>query len=72
MVVTATASSAPETFVTAWDGATARPQTSDLNVRARTDQANLVLAPWTATGAVRLYNNVGDVHLIGDVLGYFS
>jgi hypothetical protein len=72
MIVTATGASAPETFVTAWDGVTARPQTSDLNVRAGTDQANLVLAPWTTTGSVRLYNNLGGVHLIGDVLGYFS
>jgi hypothetical protein len=72
MVVTAAGITANASFVTAWDGSGARPTTSDLNVRRGKDRSNLALVPWAADGTVRVYNDLGDLHLIGDVYGYFS
>ncbi len=72
MTLIATGSTAPATYVTAWGGTTARPATSDLNVRPGVDQSNLLVVPWAADGRVRIFNNLGTVHLVGDVTGYFS
>jgi len=67
--LTATQPSAFATYLTVW-GAGARPGTSDLNTGTGRDQANLaVVAP--AGGGVRVYNNLGSTHVVGDVLGWF-
>ncbi|WP_298462704.1 zinc-dependent metalloprotease family protein [uncultured Cellulomonas sp.] len=70
MMLTATGAGT-DTYLTAWDGGAA-PSTSDLNVRAERDMSNLAVVRWSSGGEVRLYNDAGRVHVIGDVLGYFS
>jgi hypothetical protein len=60
-----------ESFITVWpDGA--RTQTSNLNTTAGQNIPNLVLAKVGTDGKVRLYNDNGSVHLLADVVGYFS
>jgi hypothetical protein len=49
-----------------------RTETSNLNTKAGENIPNLVLARVGADGKVRLYNDNGSVHLLADVVGYFS
>ena len=46
--------------------------TSALNVTAGVDIANMITVPIAANGEVTLYNDLGDIHLIVDVAGYFT
>ena len=61
------------TYITAHDRWTPRPAVSNLNVRAgeiRSNEATVVVdenRPW-----VTLYNHSGNVHLIADLVGYYS
>lgn len=67
--LTATQPSSFATYLTVW-GAGPRPGTSDLNTGTGRDQANLaVVAP--SGGGVRVYNDQGSTHVVGDVLGWF-
>ncbi|MFS0706145.1 peptidoglycan recognition protein, partial [Cellulomonas sp. 179-A 9B4 NHS] len=67
--LTSTRATSFATYLTTWGGGT-RPGTSDLNTGAGRDQANLaVVAP--AGGGLRVYNNLGSTHVVGDVLGWF-
>jgi len=69
--VTATQQSAWATYVTAWSGSGAQPATSDLNTGAGRDESNLTVVRPSSGGAIRVYNNLGSTHLVGDVFGYF-
>ena len=70
MTLTATEPLGP-TVVTAW-GTGPRPDTSDLNPAPGRDDANLLIVPVGPGGTIQLYNNVGSVHLVGDVLGWYG
>ena len=72
MIVTAAQATATATYATAWRGDGPMPGTSDLNASRGRDASNLAIVPWaSATGTVRLYNNLGSTQLIGDLYGYF-
>ena len=59
------------TFVTVWPSDFARPTTSNLNPTPAAPASNLVIVKLGAAGDVSLYNFVGSVNLIVDVVGYF-
>ncbi|MFW5472606.1 hypothetical protein ACOCJ5_04785 [Knoellia sp. CPCC 206450] len=59
------------TFLTAYPSGTTRPATSNLNVAARGNRANMVTVPVGADGRVRIYNSTGTVHILADVTGYY-
>jgi hypothetical protein len=59
-------------YVTVWPSATARPDTSSLNMAAGLTVANLVASRIGTDGQVRLYNAYGEAHLIADASGYFE
>jgi hypothetical protein len=69
--VTATRPSA-FTFVTAWPQGDPQPTASSLNLAPGQTAANLVMAKLGPTGAISLFNAAGTVHLVADVLGYFT
>ncbi|HEY4333475.1 MAG TPA: DUF1501 domain-containing protein [Ilumatobacteraceae bacterium] len=69
--VTATLATAAG-FVTAYPSGSDLPLASNLNVVAGDTRANLVLAKVGPDGGVALYNSNGTVHLIADVVGYFT
>jgi len=48
------------------------PATSNLNLAAGTVRPNLVVVKLSASGTVTIYNNSGSVHVLADVVGYFS
>ena len=48
------------------------PSTSNLNVAAGRIQANLVLVPVGADGAIHLYNSAGNTNVLVDVLAYLQ
>lgn len=60
------------TFVTVYPNGEARPFSSNLNPVPGAAIPNLVLARVGLNGAVNIFNNSGSVHLIADVVGYFS
>jgi hypothetical protein len=68
--VTVTRASAT-TFLTVWPRGTAVPATSNLNATPAQTVANLVVVRLGA-GQVSLRNAVGSVHVIADVMGWFS
>ena len=59
-------------YVTAYPSGEAAPLASNLNVHAGQTRANLVIAKVGADGAVALFNSNGSVHLVVDVVGYFT
>jgi hypothetical protein len=60
------------TFVTAFPNGTPQPYVSNLNLDPNKTTPNLVTVRLGADKKVRLYNNVGNVHLIADLAGYFA
>ena len=58
-------------FFTVFPSGSPRPDTSNLNVVAGKNVANLVVARIGADGKVNLYNFGGRAHVIFDVTGYF-
>ena len=60
------------TFVTVYPNGEARPFSSNLNPVPGAAIPNLVLARVGVGGAVNIFNNTGSVHLVADVVGYFS
>lgn len=60
------------TFVTVFPSGEARPFASNLNPVPGVAVPNLVIARVGVGGAVRLFNNTGAVHLVGDVVGWFT
>jgi hypothetical protein len=69
--VTGTGATAP-TFVTVHPAGENRPPTSSLNVGPGDTLANHVVAKVGAGGAVSVYNDVGTVDVVVDVMGYFD
>jgi uncharacterized protein (DUF1501 family) len=59
-------------FVTVSPSGELRPFASNLNPVPGRAIPNLVLARVGVGGAIDLYNNTGEVHLVGDVVGYFT
>ena len=66
--VAATAS----TYVTVWPGGTERPAASNLNLVPGAVVPNLVQAQLGPAGSVSMYNYSGTVHLIADLVGYYT
>ena len=62
------------TYVTVYPGPLSQspPGASDLNVAAGVTSANLVVVGVGSDGTINLFNDVGTVNLIVDVLGYYS
>jgi nitrite reductase/ring-hydroxylating ferredoxin subunit len=60
------------TFITVYPGGSGRPNASDLNVPAGKVATNLVVADVSSLGTINLFNDLGNVNLIVDVLGYYS
>ncbi len=58
-------------FLSAFPGGTARPTVSNLNFAAGWVGANSVTVPLGANGKVDIYNELGSVDVIADVLGYY-
>lgn len=69
--VTAVGASAPS-HVTVWPANVAKPDASNLNFSAGQTIPNLVMVGLSPTGQAKLFNNSGNVHLIADVVGYFT
>jgi hypothetical protein len=67
-------SASSATFITVYAGpaGAAVPGVSDLNVTAGTTTTNLVVATIGSDGTINLFNDLGNVNLIVDVLGYYS
>lgn len=65
-----------DAFVTVWPADQPRPTVSNINTVAGRTVPNLVVVrlptSGSATGAINLYNNTGNTHLLVDVLGYFT
>lgn len=59
------------TFLTAYPSGTDRPSTSNLNVVAGKNRANLVTVPVGSDGRLRVYNATGTTHVVADVMGYY-
>jgi len=59
------------TFVTVWNAGAPRPTASTLNLVRGQTAANSATVPLSGDGSVSLYNNLGTVHLVIDVMGYF-
>jgi hypothetical protein len=69
--VTATGPTA-HTFVTVYPDDIGRPWASNLNLTPGMTRPNLVMVRVGAGGGVNFYNNVGGVHLVADVVGYYQ
>jgi uncharacterized protein (DUF1501 family) len=59
-------------FVTVFPSGEARPLSSNLNPVPGAATPNLVIARVGVGGSIDLYNNNGTVHLVGDVVGWFT
>lgn len=72
--LTVTAATKPS-YLTVWPAGTTRPTASSINFVAGTNRANLVTMPLgtvgTNTGKVSIFNNLGSVQVIADVMGYY-
>ena len=51
---------------------TAGPSTSTLNAPAQQNVANLVIAPLGNAGRVDIWNSLGTVNVVADVVGYYT
>lgn len=58
------------TFVTAYPAGEARPHASNLNLVRGETAPNLAIVKVGANGRISLYNAVGAIHLIADVVGW--
>ncbi len=59
------------TYLTVFPAGSPRPSASNLNPTPGFIQPNLVIAKVGAGGEVSIYNDVGSLHLIADVQGWF-
>ena len=69
--LTAVDATAP-TYVTAWPSGLNRPLASNLNPVPGVAAPNMAIVRLGADGGIDLYNNAGSVHLVGDIVGWFS
>lgn len=74
--VTATESTAQDTFLTLYPAGTTRPVASNLNVTEGWTSTNLVTVAVPTTGdragKVTVYNNLGSVSVVADISGWYS
>lgn len=70
--VTAIHSGGPESYLTVFPTGTARPLASNLNFLNGQVVPNLVVAPISPEGKVSIYNNLGQVHIVADVQGWYT
>jgi hypothetical protein len=61
-----------ESFLSVWPSGLGQPNVSNLNFVPGQTRPNLVVVGIGPNGAVRLANTVGAVHVVVDVVGYFS
>jgi streptogramin lyase len=59
-------------FVTVFPGDVARPNSSNLNFAPHQTIANLVTVAVPPSGVVAVSNEVGEVDLVGDLIGYYA
>jgi Tol biopolymer transport system component len=59
-------------YLTLFPGGTTRPTTSTINFEPGATLANLAMPKVGGDGALAIYNSIGDVHVIIDVLGYYA
>lgn len=59
-------------YVTVYPAGQDAPMASNLNITVGRTRANLVIAKVGTDGAVALFNSAGNIHLIADVVGYFT
>jgi len=69
--VTATQPTA-SSFLTVWPTLTSRPLASNLNFPAGQTAPNLVVAKVGANGKISIFNDVGSVHVLADITGWFD
>jgi hypothetical protein len=69
--VTVTEPTGPDSFLTVYPSLSARPLASNLNFVAGQTVGNLVVARVGSNGTVSIYNNLGAVHIVADVQGWF-
>jgi hypothetical protein len=60
-----------DTYLTVFPGGTL-PLVSDLNPTFNEVKDNLVVATLSPTGTISIYNNVGHVDVVVDVLGWYA
>ncbi len=72
MNVTVVGPTAPSSYLTAWPTGETRPTASNLNYVAGDVVPNLVIVKVGAGGAVSLYNDTGQTHILSDVVGWYS
>ena len=60
------------TYLTVWPGAAARPIVSNVNVLPGQTRPNLVTVKVGTNGRINIYNNLGTVHAIVDIVGFYS
>ena len=70
--VTVTQPTSPTSIIIAWPAGASRNDTSDLNFVAGQTVANLVVVQVGAGGKVNLYNALGSVQVIADVMGWYG
>jgi hypothetical protein len=70
--VTETQASGPPSYLTVWPTGTAQPTASNLNFNPGPSQPNLVIARVGTDGNVSIYNNLGSVHVVADVQGWYA
>lgn len=74
--VTATDSTAADSFLTVFPAGTTRPLASNLNFKAGAPSTNLVKVAVPTSGdragKVTIYNNLGSVAVVADISGWFS
>ena len=59
-------------YMTVWPDGLTQPVVSNLNVVASDTRANSVIGGIGSTGKVKVFNSVGNNHLLLDVSGWFG
>ena len=59
-------------FLTVWPSDVSQPLASNLNFSPGESIPNLVTVKLSATGTVNIYNFAGTVHVIADVVAYYT
>jgi hypothetical protein len=70
--VTTDRPTATRSYVTIWPTGGSPPDASSLNMVAGETAPNLVFARVSAGGQVSFYNDLGETHLLADVMGWFG
>jgi Tol biopolymer transport system component len=70
--ITSTQATTNSAFVTAWPSGEPRPNTSNLNLQVGYNVPNLAVVKVGTGRKVSLYTNTGQVHLIADLVGYYT